>query len=327
MPINISPITLLVTSLTLSSVALAEDARITCTGTVASVVNGGVATQPFANATVGDAVSITFDVEIGYEQSLGTIDYHVNWPTSSISIGSASAGVADSEGTMFLLSDDLFSFDQFQFQAALSADPSTTLQLSLMDSQSLSLNSQDVRDLYGTTFPLAAWTTTRFRMESPQGSLQFTLTSVVVSPAPGGLAGTPYCAGAPNTTGDVGTVTAYGLQTPGDNDLTLTATGLPTSRFGYFIASQTQGLVVGAGGSSGNLCLGGSISRLKDQIARSNEGGQIVVALDLGALPSPAGPLSVQAGETWNFQLWHRDFSIATGVTSNFTEALAVTFQ
>ena len=36
--------------------------------------------------------------------------------------------------------------------------------------------------------------------------------------------------------------------------------------------------------------------------------------------------ISIAAGETWNFQTWHRD-SVGGIATSNFTNGLAVTFQ
>ncbi|MCA9003608.1 MAG: hypothetical protein KDB61_16915 [Planctomycetes bacterium] len=38
-------------------------------------------------------------------------------------------------------------------------------------------------------------------------------------------------------------------------------------------------------------------------------------------IPVPSLPL-IQSGETWNFQLWHRE----TGGSSNFSNGLSVTF-
>jgi hypothetical protein len=62
------------------------------------------------------------------------------------------------------------------------------------------------------------------------------------------------------------------------------------------------------------------------QIQNSGTAGEFSLALDLNAVPSPTGFLSVAPGDTWHFQAWHRD---ATGgqTTSNFTDAVAVTFQ
>lgn len=51
--------------------------------------------------------------------------------------------------------------------------------------------------------------------------------------------------------------------------------------------------------------------------------GTISIPLDLTQLPPPLG--SVQAGETWDYTTWFRDVNPTT--TSNFTDAVAVTYQ
>ena len=43
---------------------------------------------------------------------------------------------------------------------------------------------------------------------------------------------------------------------------------------------------------------------------------------DLLALPQGMSTVGVQPGDTWFFQVWHRDVQ----ATSNFTQALAVHF-
>jgi hypothetical protein len=48
------------------------------------------------------------------------------------------------------------------------------------------------------------------------------------------------------------------------------------------------------------------------------------LALDLTRTPTPAGLVSVSAGETRFFQGWYRDAN--PGVTSNFTASLEVDF-
>jgi hypothetical protein len=314
-------------SLALSSIATAEDARITCTGTVVTIGAGGVGTQPFAGAAVGETVSITFDVEIARQLPFGDYLYLVNSPSSSIAIGAARDGFAFVSSNSFHLRNDFLTFgDVLALGATLATDSSTTFQLYLNDATGQAWNTQDVRDLYGTNVPLTLLSSL-FRVQSPQGWLELTLTSLAIDPAPGSAVGTAYCAGAPNSTGAIGTTSAFGLQTPGDNDLTLTASGLPTQTFGYFIVSADQGFVAGAGGSSGNLCLSGAIGRFVEpgQVLHTDFGGEIALPVDLRELPSPTGALVVQAGQTWNFQLWHRD-EAPTGSTSNFTRGLAVTF-
>ena len=54
--------------------------------------------------------------------------------------------------------------------------------------------------------------------------------------------------------------------------------------------------------------------------------GTYTLALDLSAIPTPTGSTAATPGETWCFQAWHRDAAIGQG-TSNFTDAVAVTFQ
>ena len=110
------------------------------------------------------------------------------------------------------------------------------------------------------------------------------------------------------------------------NDFTLWASLLSQRSFGFFQTSVTQGLTVKPGGSQGNLCLGGSIGRYvgPGQIMNSGSTGSFTLVLDLNAVPTPTGYVAVQPGDTWNFQAWHRDAN--PGPTSNFTDAVSVTF-
>ncbi|MCP3918669.1 MAG: family 16 glycosylhydrolase [bacterium] len=141
------------------------------------------------------------------------------------------------------------------------------------------------------------------------------------SPPPG----TSYCTPAvPNSTGAPASIHAIGSDAVADQDLTLLATILPTHQFGYFLTSQTQGFVMNPGGSAGNLCLGGTLGRFIQQVRNSGVAGEFSITVDLTAMPvSP--PMPVQVGETWNYQCWYRDAN--PGVTSNFTDAVGVTFH
>lgn len=144
----------------------------------------------------------------------------------------------------------------------------------------------------------------------------------------GASLGTSYCTPVPNSTGATGEMTAVGSDVTTDNNVTLGSTALPPSAFAFFITSQTQGFVVGPGGSSGNLCILGSIGRYVGggQIQQANAAGEISLPIDLTQMPQPLGAVAVAPGDTWNFQAWYRDSS-ATGPTSNFTNGLSVTFQ
>ena len=142
---------------------------------------------------------------------------------------------------------------------------------------------------------------------------------------PSGTLGTLYCQPAvANSTGGPGLISAAGSLNVADNNLTVSASSLPSNQFGYFLGSQTQALVMGPGGSAGNLCLGGTIGRFVTQVQSSGAAGEISIPVNLNAMPAPL-PAQVQVGETWNFQAWYRDVNPTP--VSNFTEAVSLTLQ
>lgn len=140
--------------------------------------------------------------------------------------------------------------------------------------------------------------------------------------------GVEYCSPAvPNSTGAAARMSATGSAEVAQNDLTLEASSLPSSSFGYFLTSATQGLVVNPGGTQGNLCLAGAIGRYfrPGQIMNSGSAGVISLAVDLNQHPTPVGFVAVQPGQTWNFTAWYRD-AVAGNATSNFADGLEITF-
>jgi hypothetical protein len=170
----------------------------------------------------------------------------------------------------------------------------------------------------------AAFTTggTYFSSRGLVGELHYVLGS-------GGGVGTNYCSpGVANSTGNPGEISGAGSLVVANNNLTLQASSLPNNAFGYFLTSQTQGLVPQPGGSLGVLCLGGNIGRYTGpgQIQNSGATGSFDLLLDLTQTPTPTGFVSVAAGETWNYQAWHRD-SVGGSAVSNFTDGLSATFQ
>ncbi len=143
-----------------------------------------------------------------------------------------------------------------------------------------------------------------------------------------GTIGNNYCQTNPNSTGAMSLISATGSLFVADNDVTLAATQLPTFAFGLFIVSRTQGFNMNPGGSSGNLCLGGQIGRYvgPGQVQNSGASGEIFLPIDLSAMPQPNGFEMAVAGDTWNFQCWHRDVGAGT-LASNFTNGLEIVFQ
>ena len=144
----------------------------------------------------------------------------------------------------------------------------------------------------------------------------------------GGPLGMNYCMANPNSTGATGVMNATGTKSVANNDMTLQGTNLPTFSFGFFITSQTSTFVPLPGGSSGNLCVGGSVGRYvgPGQIKNSGATGTIELLINNSATPTPNGLVQIQVGETRFFQLWHRDSS-GGQPTSNFTDGYQVLFN
>ncbi|MEZ6015112.1 MAG: PQQ-dependent sugar dehydrogenase [Planctomycetota bacterium] len=138
-----------------------------------------------------------------------------------------------------------------------------------------------------------------------------------------GSVGQAYCTPAvPNSSGAPAKITARGSSVLVDNDLRLDIEQLPQNTLGYCLVSRTQGNLPQPGGSTGTLCLGGSIGRYVSQAQNSGTAGTFTVMVDLTQLPA-LSPATV--GETLNFQAWFRDFQIMN--TSNFSNAVSVTLQ
>ena len=147
-------------------------------------------------------------------------------------------------------------------------------------------------------------------------------------PAPCGGIGTPYCLSADNSTGVLSEIRADGSRMLSDNDVTLTASRLPLNATGFFIVSTARGMTVNPGGSLGTICLGGALGRYvaPGQVGNSGPGGSISLGLDLNGVPQPTGLIAIGAGETWHWQLWHRD-SVGGVPVSNFTHGLSIPFE
>ncbi|MEO1696472.1 MAG: hypothetical protein AAFU73_04195 [Planctomycetota bacterium] len=139
--------------------------------------------------------------------------------------------------------------------------------------------------------------------------------------------GESYCAPAvPNSTGDSAHIAALGSASVGDNALRLEVHGLPPNQFGFVVSSRTQGFTPAAGGSMGNLCVGGAIGRhtAPGEVVNSGAFERALVEVDLSSIPTPTTFVAAQPGETWHFQFWHRDV-VGGAQTSNYSDAVSVT--
>ena len=124
-------------------------------------------------------------------------------------------------------------------------------------------------------------------------------------------------------------ISASGSLLVADDDFTVKGSQLPDGQFAYFICSRTQGFIANPNNSQGNLCVLGNIARFNQpgQVG-AIAGGEFTFQVPLTNIPEPpAFGVSVMAGDTWNFQCWHRDWIVGQGATSNFTDGLEVTFQ
>ncbi len=132
----------------------------------------------------------------------------------------------------------------------------------------------------------------------------------------------------PNSVGSTGQLSMLGSITASENDFVLRTRGLPQNVLGLYLNSQTLAAPFMPAGSAGNLCLGGQIGRYSapSQVGFSGIAAEINLQLDLSATPTPLGFVMVTAGEEWTFQLWYRDATPAGDATSNFSNAITITF-
>lgn len=135
-----------------------------------------------------------------------------------------------------------------------------------------------------------------------------------------------YCSVIPNSTGIAPYIYVSGSSSAAANNLTLATRWLPPASFLYFLVGTVPDFVPNAGGSAGNLCVGGAIGRFvgPGEIRPTGSGRWVALPIDLTALPGPTGFVAVQPGDTWYFSAWYRDVTAAS--TSNFTNGFQVTF-
>ncbi len=159
-----------------------------------------------------------------------------------------------------------------------------------------------------------------FVLSDPNANEVLALVEVEVGVTDGG------CMAASNATGAVGGTRGLGTGIASANDLVIESFDLPPQQFTLLLASRMPGFIPGAGGSAGNLCLGGSIGRFNASVAAADAAGSVRTDVNLAAIPQGSGVVAAAPGETWYFQRWHRD--VVGGVaTSNFTTLLGITFR
>jgi hypothetical protein len=132
--------------------------------------------------------------------------------------------------------------------------------------------------------------------------------------------GTSYCVGAPNSAGAGASIEVYGSAVVADDDVLLTAHGLPPNLPGIFIVAPLQAQVPFG---DGFLCVGGPVTRVLPMLVSTPQ-GTVQFALDL-----QTPPLSnvIVPGSTQHFQYWYRDPQGPGGSTFNLSDGRQVAFQ
>ena len=150
--------------------------------------------------------------------------------------------------------------------------------------------------------------------------LDFDTRVVLVADSVASCGFTNYCNVTLNSTGLSGLLTASGSSTVADQNLTFTATNIPSGVNGMLFMSESRARTP-IFGSDGILCLGAPQIRFQSQLQNSGPAGVTAVSPDFANLPQGAVFLP---GSTWNFQVWHRDANPQS--TSNTTDAVEVRF-
>ena len=296
--------------------------RVTVTGQVSTLAPAPT-TGPFAQAAIGDTITIEMTLALPGSQNphYDGRSYPILAPSSIVTIGAASTPFAPTGASFGIWNNYLGTRDEFVgFQEPVL--PSGLLRIAAIDPTGMVFDTSDLTRLRGT-YPASVFTVASLGLQIGGGFIEGPLDSVRVFSA--GL-GDLYCDPAvANSTGRPGILEVTGSDVISTNQLRLTALQLPQNTFGFFLTSRTQAQVANPGGSQGVLCLGGAIGRYQAFALNSGTTGTIALDVSPLTLPQPLGTVSAQVGESWSFQGWYRDANPQS--TSNFTDAVAVTFQ
>ena len=137
-----------------------------------------------------------------------------------------------------------------------------------------------------------------------------------------GACGNPSASGGCiNSIGLGASLVACGSTRASVDDLSLTASGLPSGSFATPLMGRAS---AGTDLGNGTLCLGGNILRFP--VEPASTGTVEVTGLVATSTASHPAASAIAAGRTWTFQLWYRDIGGPCGGTSNTTDALTITF-
>ena len=139
-----------------------------------------------------------------------------------------------------------------------------------------------------------------------------------------------FCTVADGSTLNAATLDPSGCDLGGPVNLMMM--GAPMNQFTYLLIGSGNSIIDGAlFGASGDLCLaGGAIGRYTKDAGKIDMMGMFVTDISSTLTGGPnfgipnSGGATILAGQTWNFQYWHRNMG---GMPSGFSEAVSITFK
>ena len=138
------------------------------------------------------------------------------------------------------------------------------------------------------------------------------------------ILGLQYCESNPNSTGERGWISGRGAPEVVSQKRIL-AESLPPGVFGFMVVGSSPGSSTPAG-SDGKICIGGTIGRYTNMIQQATAAGTMEFSFFPFNIPQGGSTVAAAAGDTFYFQVWHRDVN-GGGATSNLTNALLVSFE
>ena len=310
--------------------AYAQEVRVTLVGEVDLNLSS---TGPYAGVSKGSQVVLTMLAEVPGTVTTPGVEERYDIDSDSVElqfVGIPAVGLNSNNATIRVL-DFAQGFDRIQLSGTWALSNGATISGSA-GPDATAFNSPNLEELAGL-------------YSGSQGQFGTSTTdlvwihwlSIIIEPA---VWGEPFCDPMDvNSTGQSTQLTGTTADLPG-LPLHLDAHQGPPTQFGYALVG-TSPSDPGAPISQGRLCLGMGLGEL---IGRYNVAGTPFDSLgqfnSLGefenlsgtsttgfgfdvpsTLPLPGNP-TILAGETWYFQLWHRE----DGGQSNFSNGLAVTF-
>ena len=226
------------------------------------------------------------------------------------------------QGFVFVANNDPLHQDRLVFQQFLSTGD--IVRIDIDDPTLTMFSSTDLASQQGT-LPVSSGAVATIHVDAAIGTPLLTATIQSLTIGEGGGLGMPFCQTSANSTGVPGQLQAMGSHYVGLNNFQLLATLLPANQFGYAVSSPVQAISMNPTGGP-MLCLGGPfVGRHLAALGNTGSTGSLLMQIDLASFPQLNSVSPVVAGQTLNFQFWHRD--IPPAFITSLTDGISVTFR